>query len=118
MAWFKVDDKLHAHPKWLALKPSARALWVTAGSWCAANLTDGIVPPHVLRTLNATKRDAAELVAAGLWWQLDDDRGWLFNDWLDYQPSREQVEARRAEDARRKAEAREAARIRRLKEVS
>ena len=36
MSWFKVDDRLHAHPKWLALPKGARALWITAGSWSSA----------------------------------------------------------------------------------
>ena len=37
MAWFRVDDHLYSHPKWLALPKGSRALWVTAGSWCAGH---------------------------------------------------------------------------------
>lgn len=90
MVWFKVDDQLWGHPKWLACSPPARALWITAGSWCAAQLTDGLVPRHVLGVLVGRPRDAAELVANGLWITVPE--GWRFHDWSDFQPSKEQVE--------------------------
>lgn len=67
MAWFKVDDKLWGHPKWMGLPAGARALWVTAGSYCASNETDGIVPVSALPALGARRRDAEALVEAGLW---------------------------------------------------
>lgn len=103
MTWFKVDDRLWGHPKWLVLKAGPRALWVTAGSWCAANLTDGIVPAHVLTTLKGTVRDAEALVAAGLWRPLEDG-GWRFHNWTDYQPSRQNVEETRKWERERKRE--------------
>ena len=106
MAWFKVDDKLHSHPKVLGVPLRAMGLWVKAGSWCADQLTDGHIPRAVLAPLNATTADARALVAAGLW--LEADGGWQFRDWVDYQPTKDQVEKRRAEDAQRKAEARAA----------
>lgn len=65
--WFKVDDKLWGHPKWMALPAGARALWVTAGSYCASNETDGHVPASMLAVLGARRRDAQALVEAGLW---------------------------------------------------
>ena len=99
MAWFKVDDKLYSHPKWIKLPKGARALWVTAGTWSSAQLTDGHVPASVLRSLDGTRREAHALVEAGLWTQNGD--GWHFHDWAHYQPSREAVTARRAKDAER-----------------
>ena len=106
MAWFKVDDKLHSHPKVLGVSLRAMGLWVKAGSWCADQLTDGHIPRAALALLNATTTDARALVTAGLW--LETDGGWRFRDWVDYQPTKDQVEKRRAEDAQRKAEARAA----------
>lgn len=99
MAWFKVDDHLYSHPKWLALPKGARALWVTAGSWCSGQLLDGFIPPGVLPMLGGTRREATELVNAGLW-QAESD-GWRFNDWQDYQPTRRAVMEKRAKDAER-----------------
>jgi len=112
MPWFKVDDGLWGHPKWLALagKPGARALWVTAGSWSAANLTDGQVPRHVLVVLGGKPKDAAALVEVGLW--LVEAGGWSFHQWTEpgRQPTREDVEAKRAEARDRMQRNREQAR--------
>lgn len=99
MAWFKVDDRLYAHPKWLRLKPASRALWVTAGSWCSGHLMDGFVPVEVLPMLGGNQRAAMELVEADLW--VIDGPGFRFHDWTAYQPSREDVERRRERSAER-----------------
>lgn len=110
MTWFKVDDRLWGHPKWLASPAGARALWVTAGSWAAANLTDGRIPRHVLGSLGGRVRDADGLVSAGLWVvESGQHEGWRFADWTDYQPTREQVEADRAAAAERQQRARDKA---------
>jgi hypothetical protein len=112
MAWFKVDDKLWGHPKWVAASPGARALWVTAGSWCSDQLTDGAIPAHVLGILGARQGNARELVEIGLWETTA--KGWQFCDWSDYQPSREHVMAEREAARQRQAKAREAARLKRM----
>ena len=111
MPWFKVDDSLHSHPKWIAASPHARALWVTAGSWCAAHLTDGHVPKHMLTLFGARPKDAAELVRLGLWVEADDEPegGWRFHDWDQYQPSAASVMAERAAARERQRRARERA---------
>lgn len=93
MTWFKVDDKLWGHPKWLSTPIRSRGLWVTAGSWCAYQEQDGNVPRHVLATLGATPRDASALVAAGLWDITD--TGWQFHDWAEFQPDSASQKAKR-----------------------
>lgn len=98
-SWFKVDDKLHSHPKWLDLSKSARALWVTAGSWAADQCTDGLVPRHLLARLDGKVSDAADLVRVGLWEVCDG--GWIFHDWATYQPDAASEMVRK--DAGRKA---------------
>lgn len=105
MSWFKVDDKLWGHPKWLATPARARGLWVTAGSYCADHLQDGFVAHHVLSALGGTVKDAAELVKSGLW--LPVDGGWMFHGWADFQPSREEVEGKREAARTRMRKARE-----------
>lgn len=104
MSWFKVDDKLHSHPKVLGVPLRAMGLWVLAGAWCADQLTDGFVPRAVLPTLAAKTIDAKALVDAGLW--IEVEGGWVFHDWLDMQPSRAATLGRREEERIRKAEAR------------
>ncbi|MEX8058598.1 hypothetical protein [Microbacterium sp. 16-032] len=93
MAWFKVDDHFWSHPKTAALSDAATALWLRAGSWSAGHLTDGRVPSSMLRFFSARRRSADELVAAGLW-TVDGDT-FVFHSWAEYQPSKEQVEAKR-----------------------
>jgi len=110
MTWFKVDDGLWGHPKWLATPASARGLWVTAGSWSAANLTDGRIPRHVLPSLGGKPRDAEALVKAGLWIERPGN-GWAFHEWNQpgRQPTKESVLADREAAAERQRRAREKA---------
>jgi 5-methylcytosine-specific restriction endonuclease McrA len=101
MTWFRVDDKLTMHPKWLAAGQDARSVWFEAAVWSASQLTDGQIPRGALALMGtlakiagSADKAAAELVKLGLW-----DRspgGWYIHDWLDLQPSRDDVETRRA----------------------
>jgi hypothetical protein len=87
--WFRVDDGFASHPKTLATSLAARGLWVTAGSWSSAHLTDGVVPDHVLASLGGTPELADELVAAGLWRRVK--AGWKFHDWHIRNPLKKEV---------------------------
>lgn len=90
MPWFKVDDSFHAHPKVLATEPGALGLWVVAGAWSSAHLTDGFVPTHALsRLLPGSDELARKLVTAGLWRRTKG--GYQFHDWSDFQPSADDV---------------------------
>lgn len=93
MTWFKVDDAFWSHPKVIDLSAEAVALWVRGGSYSAKHLTDGVVTNGAIRMLGYTRDAAVELVHAGLWDA--DGPDWVFHDWLDYQPTRESVEAER-----------------------
>lgn len=111
MPWFKVDDQMHSHPKMRELDMASRGLWVTAGSWCAAYLTDGEISERDVKALGGTRRQAEKLVAAGLWRLVDDAPGarrYAFHDWAEFQPTRAETTAKRQRDAERKAEARAA----------
>ena len=106
MAWFKVDDKLHGHKKAARAGVAAMGMWTVAGSWCADHLTDGFVPDYIAERFapGQVEELAASLVSAGLWTpdEYDGDAGWRFNDWCDYQPTREDVEAQRERDREKK----------------
>jgi hypothetical protein len=99
MPWFRVDDQLYGHPKWISLKPPAKALWISAGSWCAAHLSDGLVPAEALSFLGASRSAAAQLVEARLWHEEGD--GYRFHEWDQWQPTREEVMAERRRNAER-----------------
>lgn len=101
--WFKVDDLLHGHWKSRNAGLAALGLWVVAGSYASSQLTDGFVPAWFVDSWSA-KRHAARLVAAGMWHvarDADGLPGWLFHDWDNYQPTREQVLADRARNRQR-----------------
>lgn len=105
MAWFKVDDNLSTHMKVVSAGNEAMGLWVRAGSWAAQHMTDGFVPSQVLPLFAAPTELAQTLVDCGLW--LESDGGWVFNDWLEFQPSREQVLGERSASRDRVRRARE-----------
>jgi len=94
MAWGKVDDRLHSHPKWRRASKGARALWTTALSWCSSFPSDGIVPAHMLAALDGTTAEAKSLVEAGLWVERND--GWAFHEWSERNPDASSLIAKKA----------------------
>lgn len=107
MTWFRVDDSFPQHPKVLSIprkdRTAAIGLWTIAGTWCAAQLTDGALGAHMVEELAGTKRAADLLVSVGLWEKTDD--GYQIHDYLDYNPSAEEVRADQAAKHEAKAKA-------------
>jgi hypothetical protein len=112
VTWAKLDDQFHAHRKakraWKA-HPRALGLHLLALSYCAGQLSDGFVDTEFVEEKLPNRRDfdkATEaLVDAGLWQR--EGAGWRINDWLDYNPSRAEIEAQRAAKAERQRKWRE-----------
>lgn len=102
MPWFKVDDKLHSHPKRYRAGLAAMGLWTIAGSWASDQLTDGFIPADILKALGGTKAHAKSLVDAGLW--DEEPGGYRFHDWAEQNPTRADVHADRQRERDRKAE--------------
>lgn len=99
MTWFKVDDKLHGHPKWTRTTAEAKALWTTAGSWCGSYNTDGVITPHDLDILapatglsRVKARRAAENLVEHDLWRPGKDGGWVFHNWVEFNPTRKQTQ--------------------------
>ena len=107
MPWFLVDDQFPMNPNVLATSLAARGLWVTAGSWSSAHLTDGVLPDHVLAALGGTPELAAELVAAGVWKRVKGAHKFVPQGTCKI-PSRTAVENERRAAAERKKRSREA----------
>ncbi len=115
MTWFKVDDKITTHPKWLTLTLEAKSLWFHAAVWCAAHNNDGHVPDDAMPLIAFTASVPAHtiddsttrLVKARMWSRRPKAKGGGFEiiNWMDYQPSRQQVKER-GESDERKAEMR------------
>lgn len=96
MGWFKVDDQLAFHAKSVMAGNSAMGLWVRAGSWSSAQLTDGFIPTHMANAMAnpmAKPCDPDALVMAGLWNEAEG--GFQFHEWQDFQPSAEVEKAKR-----------------------
>lgn len=117
MVWQRLDDRLHSHPKAAEAGLEAIGLWALSLSHVGDHRTDGHVSRAVASRLamGAKKAEklANRLVDAGLWEPHESGDGWQFHDYLDHNPSREEVEANRetlsllrAEAGRRGAAAR------------
>lgn len=103
MAW--IDDRVWAHPKIAALSPSAFQAWVFAIAYSSGFGLYGRLDDAHLRLLDVSKRTRAELVAAGLWHELDaQNRGGIeIHDWYDHNGKRDDIiEDRRRRDRERK----------------
>jgi hypothetical protein len=98
VSWVKLDDQFFANPKVIELPKDAKLLYIAGLTYCAAQLTDGLISPAALRMVAAmvqvNTKQAAALVTAGLWEREGD--GYLVHDYLEYNPSGETVRAERA----------------------
>jgi len=98
VAWFKIDDGFHSSRKLLKIPKRTRfaavGLWTVAGSWAADQLTDGNVPDYMIGVFGAPPAAPDALVDSGLWQRTSD--GYVFYNWHEYQPSKQDVDAERA----------------------
>lgn len=102
MPWVKLDDRFPSHRKVALLSDRAFRLHVSAICWCAENLTDGRIGDRELPLvahIRGIKAIAKQLEDAGVWDRIED--GWAIHDYLDYNPSREQVLLDRKKNAER-----------------
>ncbi len=107
MPWAKLDDRFHDNPKirkaWRAC-PASIGLHVMAITYSAGNLLDGRVPAEFVEDQipNVRARQAAlDALTAGeppLWHQRADGE-WEINDYLAFNPSKADVEAKRQKAA-------------------
>ena len=115
MAWVKLDDRFPDHPKPVSVGPLGMAMQVAALCYCNTHLTDGFIqfnavrkllswefsPPgeDVVYTIGITSGMSGQdvdwqliagwLVDAGMWEMVEG--GYKIHDYLDYQPSRDEV---------------------------
>ncbi len=111
MPWVRLDESFADHPKIERAGPLAAWLHVAALCYCSRHLTDGRIPKAKAIRL-ADIPDPAEHVAAllreGIW--TEDGSDYVLHDYLDYQPSRSDVEAERSAARARMAKKRSVAR--------
>jgi len=101
MSWVKIDDRAPEHRKQLAAGAVASWLWVCGLAYANRQpARDGFVPTAVLPMLYpipGVAKQAERLVDAGLWERVDG--GFQIHDYLDFQPSRTEVEQASARKA-------------------
>jgi hypothetical protein len=114
VTFFRVSDCFWSSPKTVLLSDAAVALWVRAGSYCGQHLTDGHVPRGIIRLFQSADAVAKELVAAGLWVEVDE--GFQFHDWTDY--NRDSSAVKRDRELSRERQRKWAARKRESNAVS
>lgn len=97
MSWVRLDDHFPTHPKMVAAGHEAAWLHVCALCYCAEHLTDGRVPKAMVPRLSDCRnprRLADRLVEVNAW-EVDGDE-FVLHDFLEFNPSREQVLLERA----------------------
>jgi hypothetical protein len=111
VTWVRLDDRAHDNRKWKRLwltNRGALALHALALSYCGAHETDGHVDAEMVTLLAPGKADrnklTTSLVDAGVWHP--DGDGWRINDFLEYNPSRADLDEKRRKDSERKARGR------------
>ncbi len=118
MGWVRVDDAFYDHPKFYEVNAIGVALWVSSLAYANRNLTDGFIPESALpRLVNLDGVDvgdgmygrgaladdgAAQLIAAGIWEA--EERGYRIVNYLEFQPSADEVKAKREQNALRQAQ--------------
>ncbi len=99
MPYLLIDDGMSDNPKVAGLSDRAFRLWITTLVYCARHLNNGAISELALVTTAVTckirrkKGVVEELISAGLWEVTD--QGWQVHDYLKYNPSRDEIEARR-----------------------
>lgn len=106
MTWVRIEENWHGHPKMLGAGLAAMGLYTWGLSYSSHYLTDGFIPKNALPGLVGTKPAAKALEVFGVWEPVPG--GWRIHDYLDYNPSKAQVEAQRAADKERKQAERKA----------
>lgn len=98
MPWGRCDDGFYDHPKVRAMSPTMRnaacGVFWRGISLCNRILSDGKLSQADVGAVDGTDAEVAELVRVRLWHRVG--KGFRVHDFLDFNDSREVIEARRA----------------------
>ena len=119
MPWARFDERFPTHRKVRRLSDAAFRLHVSAICWGCEYLTNGHISPADIKDITELRKVehvATELVESGRWhlpghncpslhcWDISD--GWLIHNFLEFNPSKQEVEQKRRADAERKRKGR------------
>src|SRR5690554_1771745 len=117
MTWSRFDDAARKHPKSLMAGNEAWGLWCAAIMYCNQYGTDGFIPDAALATEvlpcpitpAKAKKLARQLCEArldpskpGLFVRDDARKGYVVHDFLDWNPSKAELDDKRRKDRERK----------------
>lgn len=110
MGWVKLDDRFFTHPKIIDLSKDAKLVFLAGLTLASCQLTNGFLSDATVRAImalvNIRRQNVSkiehELDTKSLWKRVQD--GYEIHDYLDYNPSSEQVREKRERTATRVAE--------------
>jgi DnaD/phage-associated family protein len=100
MAWARIDDKFLDNPKVRKAGKEATYLYLSGLVYSSNQITEGYISDEVLGLvafkgfIRNELTHADKLVECGLWDRIDG--GYLIHDYLEYNPTKEQIEESRA----------------------
>lgn len=103
MAWARIDDKFLDNPKVRKAGKEATYLYVSGLVYSSSQLTEGFVSDDALGLvaykgfIKNEQTHAATLVECGLWDRVEG--GWQIHDYLEYNPTKQQIEQAREKKA-------------------
>lgn len=106
MAWVRLDDQFPDNKKVVPLTDAAFRLHVSAMCWSMQQLTDGIIPKTIVKKLawfhdGESNALLTELLTAELWHDIG--VSYEIHDYLEYNPSAEEIKRKRKLNAKRQA---------------
>ena len=90
MTWTKLDDSFYDNPKIVEAGNEVAGAFARSLSYCGRHNTDGKLPKAVGDNIAIRKRVIDSLLELGLW--VADGRQYFIPDYLEFNPSAEQVE--------------------------
>lgn len=104
----KINGRIPGKRKGKALSWAARGVLMTVISWCADRKSDGKISERAARdVLRLPESLIDELISFGCFVPAPDIQGWMVHDYLEWNDSREEIEARAEAHRRRSAKYRE-----------
>ena len=108
MGWAKLDDRRHENPKLRQAGLAAAGLDSFALTYVSANETDGFLHETVVSMLancHGWRKIATKLAEVGRWTRDDELCGWWIVNYLEFNPSHQELEEKRAAESERKRRA-------------
>ena len=97
--WTRLDDGFFIHPKARKAGKDGRAMFLAGLCYAAGQLRDGFIPngdvPLIAALAEVDEGERHALVTAGLWEEVPN--GYQIHDWLDFNPTKDEITARRNE---------------------